>query len=830
MRCLSCPFSTPVLTSNEVKPANLMIVGEAPGKTEIKMGKCFVGPPGRLLDQTLQSFKIDRSKCSVTNALSCYIPKEIYDKKAAYMKEPCTSCRPRLIQEIIKTRPKAILALGNVAMQSILQDFGLKITQERGKVITFTISSLEQMMAAEGMPSSTKAPYQTTTSDYEPFTCMLMSTLHPAAVLRNPVDFKKFKRDIAYAYHLAQGGIPKSPGETNYEVIWKPSDVPSAIARIKEYALSSDRPERLRGVIGADIETDSLDPIHGDILALGMAYGPNRVTIFRRDCLNSLHALLGDHSLKWVWHNGKFDTKFLQKWGLPARVDHDTMLLHYATDEQKGTHDLKQLSTYLLGAADYSGEFKKFLPERGMTFADAPDDALHTYLSKDCDYTYQIFDILDKQVNHTAANADLSECYNNLLIPFSDFLTKVEQRGIWVNPDYIDGLEKELIAERITIIERINLLIVGWWDELDYAFDTKAGSIPEEFNPGSWQQLKWILYTSMGLRPTNGLKNTAEETLASIDGSPFVDAIMELRKVDKKLGTYVKGMKEAVRTDGRIHATYMIHGTQTGRLSSNNPNMQNIPRERYIKDVFQAPEGKYLIDMDLGQAELRTLAAMSNDEVLKEVFNSGRDLHSETAEGIYGPTFTKEHRVRAKAVNFGICYGLTEYSLMMSFGITFGEANKMIMGWANSYPDAWKFLQDLRKIPQQGKYAVSPFGRRRRFPLVTKDALNGLQNEASNFAIQATASDINVLTAIELDRRLIEHKNPLINQCMIINLVHDSTIVEVPEDLRVVKHVIIEAQRSLDYIVTKWLKTDVKFSLSGDYGKTWGNLSPMELN
>ena len=134
-RCAGCPFNTPIVTSQEIHPADLMIVGEAPGKTEVKVGKCFVGPSGRLLDQTLKSFGINRSEVAVTNSLCCYIPDYLYNKKAEYVKDPVTFCRGRLLDEIAAVKPKAIIAMGNVAMHALLLDFGLKITQERGSKV-----------------------------------------------------------------------------------------------------------------------------------------------------------------------------------------------------------------------------------------------------------------------------------------------------------------------------------------------------------------------------------------------------------------------------------------------------------------------------------------------------------------------------------------------------------------------------------------------------------------------------------------------------------------------------------------------------------------------
>lgn len=794
MRCGGCPFTTPVIEASEIYKRDILIVGEAPGKTEIRKGKPFVGPSGDLLWKTLATFGVKREDCAVTNAMECFIPQAVYDKKASVVQEPAMSCRHRLVDEIRVVKPNLVMALGNIAMQSLLQDFSMKITNTRGTIHDLLIPGRD---------------------GEEDFETKVLATFHPAAILRNPNDFRKFRRDLAYAHHLSKGGTPKSPGETEYIAIESPDDPRFAEAVAEIY--KSPKDERFdKWVVGADIETNSLDPLSGGVLAIGFSPRKNFTVIFSEDCIASLYDLLTDEEILFVWHNGKFDTKFLQRAGIPARVDHDTILLHYCLDEQKGTHDLKQLSTYHLGAGDYSGEFKEYMPEKGATFADAPKHALYTYLSKDCDYTRQLFYIFYSQVSR---DKNLNFLYTKLLIPLSAFLLKVEQRGIWANPEYLDVLKIQLEKEIEDVKAELLEIVDEYWDELEYAFGMDTTSVPDQFNPGSPKQLQWLLYQRMRLRPTNRKRNTNEETLRSIPPNPVVDKILQYRGAKKKLGTYVDGMRKHIGVDGRIHGTFMLFGTTTGRIASADPNTQNIPREKNIKDIFQAPKGRYIMDLDLAQAELRVLAALSGDETLTNVFKSGRDLHSETAELIWGPNSTKEDRTKAKSVNFGICYGLTAGTLVKQKKAKNERAGqKMIDGWMRAYPVAWKWLQTQRGLPIQGKYAESPFGRRRRFPLITEKALNGLENESSNHAIQGTASDINLILCMEIDE-ILETKY----DALIVNIVHDSIIIECPEDPEIVVQIEKLAQTHLSKVAKEWLHTDVPFKMDGKFGKSWGS-------
>jgi DNA polymerase-1 len=709
--------------------------------------------------------------------------------------------------------PKVILALGNTAMQSLLAKFSLKITQERGKAIEF-----------DGR--------------------WIIPALHPAAVLRNPGDFKRLAADLSYAVSLSNGGRPKDPGETRYQVVRTEEDLIKACRVLKKHR-----------TLAADIETSDVNPRKHWIQYLGICWEKNKVAIFpprvrvghgaRNDRSVSsgaestvssgagddgvpvaelyrstwthpdFKALFEDPAITWVWHNGKFDTSFLQQVGLPARTDEDTMLLHYLLDEVRGTHDLKQLASDLLGAEDYDAIVKKYAGKGENGWAKIPPHILVPYLARDADYTFQIFPILRERVRKIP---DLEELYTTLIIPASHFLQRVERAGMWVSFEHLEKVAAALAQEKDEVETRIQEIAEQYWDPDEYAKATDSKSIPLEFNPASPRQVSWLIYSRLRLRVPGraGIRDTREETLRELPPHPLVTNLLKLRKINKQLQTYVEGILREVEADGRVHSTYLIHGTSTGRLSSRNPNAQNIPRDPLIRDIFQAPPGKILVEADFDQAELRMLAHLSRDEELLRIYREGRKLHDEVAADLYGPNYTEEQRMRAKAVNFGIVYGRTEFSLMHEFKIGLPEAQRMVHDWFARFPQAKRYIDACRNAPLQGKQLVSPFGRRRRFPFVPEASRKEIQNESANFAIQSGASDLTLLTAMtaepELDR--IDAK--------IVNLVHDSILVECPENQAITEKVLQVLQEASARVVKHRLKGILEFPMDAKVGRGWG--------
>lgn len=781
--------------------AEVVFVGEAPGAQEAFQGKPFAGQAGKLLNKCLEQLGIDRSKCYVTNTCLCR-PEKNRTPKA----DEIEACRDRLIAEVKVREPKIVVVLGNTAIKAIL---GLRqgVTSVRGK--SFWSDELN---------------------------CWVMPTYHPAAILRQPGMFQDYAADLQKITEIAK----KDPDEkdqdleTEYWVVNNLTTALKVIVFLKKQKL-----------ISCDIETSGFNPRKDRIIAVGFTWEKGKSIIFEEEVLQdelvkwNLKGLFESKSIKWLWQNGKFDCKFFQiQFGYDMQIHEDTMLKHYCLDERKGTHDLTRLSIEYLGAEDYEAEFKATLPHKGASYDQAPKEALYKYLSHDTDYPFRLNRIFDKLMEQ---EGNVRKAYEHLLIPASKMLMEVEIHGILVDLKYIEELEKRYTQELTQMRkDMIDIVKQMGWDSADYVEKTDAKTEPNEFNLNSPKQLAYAIFDLMKLPKYEGKRTTKEDAIKYwleevlkkpddeeklkewLDKSPvnkFVHLLAEYRKKSKLYSTYVKGVAEAVEDDGRVHCTFLLHGTETGRLSSRGPNMQNIPRGPEIRNAFIAPPRHVLLQADYSQAELRVLATLSGDDFLRDVYLTGKDLHDEVAREIYGPNFTKEQRVRAKAVNFGIAYGRTEYSLAKEYNMSKAEAKQLINDWFARMPKAKRYIQESRQKPRKGQIPETPFGRRRRFGLITDDNAWAIENEAVNFPIQSTASDLTLRSAIILHEKLK-------GKAHILNLVHDSILFEVPEDN--VKEVAQIVKEVMERVPQEELKTDIPFVVDLEVGQRWGSLKKYE--
>ncbi len=770
--CAKCIYARyPKIPAPAPFQADIAIVGEAPGATEIARKACFIGPSGQLLNKVMESAHFpSRDKIYITNALLCKPPQNKPRIRQAIM-----TCRDRLFKELEVVKPKLIIALGNIAMHSLTGNFDLKITKEQGRVMA------------------------------GPFGINMVPILHPAAVLRAPGDYKLFYTAMSYAGRLARGGEQLCAGDTQWEVM----DTSKLVQEVIDY-LTANRHDI--GLVGCDIETTSLDCRAGDILVVAIAYDKNKAFVIPEELLRRELFTIPD--IQWGWHNGKFDTSFLRRRGLPAIVHQDSMLLSYSLNEQGGVHDLEQLSSRLLGAAPYKHIANKQARDKSKKgFANLPLDVLYERVATDADYTRQC---IQKMLPQIETNKELNRLYRELLLPASAFLRRVERNGIYVHLPLLQELKAEYQQHQEELMDKIIDRAMPLWDPELYKKQTGARTAPDVFNPGSTYQLAWLLFERLGLKPPIRGKgqSTNKKVLQKMQGQhPIIDEILEYRSVAKELSTYIIGLEERISKDGRAHTTYKLHGTVTGRLSSSQPNVQNQPKRKpRVRNVFQAPPGKWLLEADYRGAELRVLAEVSKDKFLTECFMQGRDLHAEVAKAL------NITRIRAKAVNFGIPYGRTEYSLSEELEVSVEEARRYIHDWFARAPEAAEFLNWCAEAPMEGRTLITPLGRHRRFGLVTAENLRELQREARNFIIQSTASDFTLISAMRAERSLM----PL--DAKIINLVHDSILVELPQDMDVVREVVkilegVMRQTPIDIVQAK-----VPFEAEFKYGTEWGNL------
>jgi DNA polymerase-1 len=445
-----------------------------------------------------------------------------------------------------------------------------------------------------------------------------------------------------------------------------------------------------------------------------------------------------------------------------------------------------------------------------FTFDLLPMDVLIPYMQRDCIATLRLYHLFKKLANPG------TEWIYKKLIEASQVFTDIELAGFAIDMDKLEDIEYLLETELEQATKLFDTVVARVWNPTEYVRDTKSKSWPTKFNVNSPKQLKWLLEKVTNQK----LTSTDKETLDSlISAHPVVKALQEVRKKSKLLGTYIYGTRERICRDYRLRGNFNLHGTETGRLSSTNPNMQNIPRSGPIKSMFVAPPGKVILQMDYSQAEVRGLGYLSGDKFLHQMYREGKDIHGEMALQVYGDGWTKEHRNACKSIIFGSIYGRGPSSVAEQVGCTMTEARQLIEKVFSYMSEARQWIQQRRQMGTRGDPCISVFGRRRHFVMVNRDALNHIQNEYINTPVQSLASDLTMFSVIEIARNLPRSSK-------IISTVHDSIILEVDHDeLNEV------AQLCADIMSTvpdKFLPNSaMPFKAAAEYGHHWGELKPV---
>ena len=623
-----------------------------------------------------------------------------------------------------------------------------------------------------------------------------------------------------------------------------------------------DKARAFGGLMAVDIETRRVEWEDNILLSIGFAYGPSHCLAIHDipipgaryegpnlppstilAVFEAIQQVLNQVDLLYIWHNGKFDVgrlKYLA--GIDARVDHDTMLQHYVCiNEKQGTHGLKDLGQLYLQAPAWDDELdqikrewcrKNKVPLKEFKYDYIPTKTLIPYMQRDCIATYR-----------------LHQVFNELARPGSEFIYRqlcrastaygsIELNGLKIDVDYLEDLEAQLDKLVATSQKRLDAVSGKYWDPQLYAAATGAKVKPNmEFSPKSPKQLKWMLGEVMG-HPVPSTDALMMQTLmselealgdeADPDAKEFMDSILAVRKYSKYLETYVLGMREVLCRDERVRGTFNLHGTETGRLSSSNPNMQNIPRNKMIKNLIVASPGTCLLQLDYSQAELRVLAMLSRDPALIDIYVSGKDLHDAIADMMFGPGAHKDKELRnlAKTINFGIAYGRGAGSIATTFNKTMKEAQDIIDKWFKPMPKVREFIMNRRRMASRGEPCVTIFGRERHF-IITDSELHHIQNEYINTPIQGTASDFTMLSLLNIYDYLEAHWR---GKARLVSTVHDSIILEVPDDPTAIAEigndcVNIMAQTPLEYVPD----CPVPFVADAEIGYKWGEMYKLDM-
>ncbi len=504
---------------------------------------------------------------------------------------------------------------------------------------------------------------------------------------------------------------------------------------------------------------------------------------------------------KVVGQNLKFDLSLLYyRYGIERIVPYaDTMIMAWLLNPGS------KIGLDTLSKKFFNYEMKSFksLVKKGEDFSSVDIDLASFYAAEDALITYRLYfklnGLLDKSLRDEAKRVEY---------PFIDVLIDMEQIGIKIDIDRLNSL-KNLLSNRIKeLTEEIYML---------------SGT---EFNIKSTQQLGEILFNRLGLKGAKRTKtgySTNEKVLNQlIDEHEIIHRILEYRATQKLLSTYAIPLLKLAKQDknSRIYTSFLQTGTSTGRLSSKEPNLQNIPVRsplgRKIREAFIAKDGYKLLSIDYSQIELRLLAHFSKDKTLIEAFQSDMDIHTTTAIKLFGEELAKEKRAIAKSINFGILYGMGPKKLSGELKISIGEAREIISNYFNSFPTVKRFLESVQDRVQEIGYIETLLERKRFFDYKSANSMQkaSFMRESINTLFQGSASDLIKLSMLEIDSKI---KRDNIDGAMLLQI-HDELIFEIREDI------IDEVAEEFKEIMENIMELNVPLKCSVNIGDSWGEL------
>ncbi len=563
-----------------------------------------------------------------------------------------------------------------------------------------------------------------------------------------------------------------------------------------------------------DSETSGLDPLSVELIGLSFSWqaGEAYFVLMSKERLEKLRPIMENNKIKKFGHNLKFDYRVLKNQGLQLRgLAFDTMLASYLLNPASRQHNLDSLVFAEFGFEKIS---KKDLvasqsAQLALNFSALDPEKLSLYSCEDADFTNRLV----KSLTPKLKTAGLEDLFKKIEMPLISILGDMENNGIKLDPTLIDELNQE-ISEKIKSLEE-NIYQLA----------------KTEFNINSTKQLKEILFTKLDI-PTTNLKrtktgfSTAEDELIKLrDLHPIIIPLQEYRELNKLQTTYLNALPKMINPKtGRLHTSFNQTITATGRLSSNDPNLQNIPTRglagQKIRRAFVAETGWRLLGLDYSQIELRLAAEMSGDKKMIAAFKAGADIHTATAAEINDVKLnevTKAMRRAAKATNFGILYGQGAHGLSQNAGIPYWQASEFIKKYWLAYPGIKKMMDNFIKEARTQGYALTLFGRRRPLPelhssiaMIKKSA----ERMAINAPIQGTAADIIKLAMIKIATLISDAPTEI----RLLLQVHDELIFEIKKD-------------KLDYyapkiqsIMESVLKLRVPIKAEINQGDNWGDL------
>lgn len=783
--CTLCPLHESAeyvcLVGSGSKKAKIMIVGEAPGAREDESHRAFVGQAGKLLTELLEEAGISRDECYITNAVKC----RPLDNATPTRAQAQTCQRAFGTKEIRAVRPTWILALGNTALQALTGKSG--ITKHRGKPTT-----------CEGIP--------------------VLPTFHPAAALRANHYLDPIRADLAsLARRLGKGsGLETATLKTKTRLIRNESQLKALIRKLEA------SPE-----IAFDLETTGLYEWEPDaaIVTLGVCWAPEEaavVPLHHRESpwyeygddtdvipleklLKRLRSVFEDKTKKFIAHNAKFDAKWMAKFGVDVPVTFDTMIAAHLLDENRAK-GLKPLSELLLGTDSYGIDLKD-------TF-NADLKTLAIYNGKDCDYTMRLYHIFREQLKEQPRVARL---FTKLMMPASEVFTRLEMKGTYIDKARLKNATLEAEAH----VYKLQKYMLQFTKQKSLNFNSPA-------QVGVW------LFNELKLEvveeTATGAPSTKESVLLKLsEKHKAVRALLKYRKWSKFLSTYLLPWANRLDTKSRIHPTYNLARPVTGRLSSSEPNLQQVPRDSFIRGIVGSPPGWSFMEADYSQVELRLAAMLANEKTMISILEAGEDLHTNTACAITGKQpheITEDERVIwGKHPNFGLLFSMKpekyrEYCANNGIYITLKQAIATYYKFHETYPAIKRWHNRVIRVAHAEQQVVTAIGRVRHLPDIKSHhtgTVREAERQAINSVVQGLATDICLTAAVRLSNEL----DP--QQARLVGSVHDALLFEVRdgETLRIGTYV-QEVMEDMSYVYKLYgTIISVPILVKVEIGKHW---------
>ena len=640
------------------------------------------------------------------------------------------------------------------------------------------------------------------------------------------MEFTKIKKRIEQTYGMSETNFKPSStvvkkslkNEAGFNIIYDKKEIETILAKADD-----------QGFFAVDTETNSLDSQKAELVGVSLAVNENQAyyvpvghknkddkeikkQIKIEDLIKILKPYLEDETIKKVGQNIKYDLKIFKKYGIHLKSFEDTMLLSYALDSGLNRHNLDILAKIHLDHENIKYKDVAGTGKSEVTFDQVKIIDSYRYACEDADVTLKLYNIFKERL----VKEKCFHVYENLEIPLVDVLARMECQGIKIDKKILSQLS-ETFSKNLKVLEKKIYKIAG-----------------EEFNIGSTKQLGDILYEKLKISGTKKTKKGNFATNVNVledlagKGHEFPKLVLDWRQKSKLKNTYTDTLPEHIDPKTkRVHTSFLLAATTTGRLASSDPNLQNIPIKskegKEIRSAFVAESGHSIISADYSQIEMRVLAHVGDVKELKKAFRNNEDIHSITASQIFDCDIKKineDMRRKAKAINFGIIYGISSYGLAKQISVSNPEAEQFLFSYFKKFPEIKDYMQETLKFCRKHGYVKTMFERKCHFPNINdkNHTLKSFQERAAiNAPIQGAAADIIRYAMINIDKKILEKK---IKSKLLVQI-HDELLFESKDND--VKKEITLIKNEMENAIDKDFDFSVPLIVDANSAKNWND-------